>query len=259
MLASRHRTGREPPHESGDSVLRTIMLEDSLTYLRNSDDWLKTLLIGGVLGLLGVLIVPTFIVYGYLMRVLRATMRGEERVPEFDDWGDMLVDGLKAFAITLVYGLVPAILGAVFVGFGVLTLVSGGNADSGILAGLGTVGILLGTLLTLVLGLVAAYIIPAALANYGETGRVGSGFAFGELRPVLTSTKYMTAWAYAIGIFLVSGVLVGVVSFTGVGAIVAPFVSFYVGVAAAYIFGTTWSQLHPVQIRDETPGQQPAI
>ncbi|MFC4359052.1 DUF4013 domain-containing protein [Halobium salinum] len=235
------------------------MIENSLNYLRNGDDWVKTLLIGGVLGLLGVLIVPTFIVYGYLMRVLRATMRGEERVPEFDDWGDMTVDGLKAFVITLVYGIVPAILGTVFIGFGVLTLFTGGSTDSGILAGLGTAGVLFGVLLTLVLSLVAAYFIPAALANYGETGRIGSGFAFGELRPVLTSTKYLTAWAYAIAIAIGASVLVGIVSITGVGAIVAPFVSFYVGVAAAYIFGTTWGELHPVQLRDDAPGQQPAV
>lgn len=235
------------------------MLEQSLGYLRNSDDWVKTLLIGGVLGLLSVLIVPTFIVYGYLMRVLRATMRGEERVPEFDDWGEMLVDGLKAFVITLVYSIVPLVLGVVFIGFGLLTAFTGGSADSGILAGLGTVGILFGILLTTVLSLVAAYIIPAALANYGETGRVGSGFAFGELRPVLSSSKYLTAWGYAILIALGAGILTGIVSVTGVGAIVAPFVSFYVGVAAAFIFGTTWRDLHPVQMRDETMGEQPAV
>ncbi|MFC6724278.1 DUF4013 domain-containing protein, partial [Halobium palmae] len=124
------------------------MLTDSLDYLREGDDWVKTLLIGGVLGLLVVLVVPMFVVYGYLMRVLRIRMRGEETVPEFDDWGEMTVDGLKAFVVAFVYGVVPAILGAVFVVFGVLGLVGGGNADSGLLAGLGTLGILLGVLLT---------------------------------------------------------------------------------------------------------------
>jgi hypothetical protein len=235
------------------------MINDSLNYLRNGDDWLKTLLIGGVLGLLGVLIVPTFAVYGYLMRVLRRTMRGDGTVPEFDDWEDLIVDGLKAFVVTFVYGLVPAILGTVFVVFGVLSILGGGGVDSGILAGLGTLGVLFGALLTVVLSLAAAYVIPAALLNYAETGRVGSGFAFGELRPVLTSGKYVTAWAYAIGIAFVASLLVGIVSATGVGAIVAPFVSFYVGVAAAYIFGTVWAELGSVRMREEPVGERAAV
>lgn len=236
------------------------MITESLQYLRTSEDWVKTLLIGGVLGLLGFLIVPMLIVYGYMMRVLRARMAGEETVPEFSDWGDMTVDGLKAFVIAFVYGLIPAILGAVFVGFGILGLVGGGNANSGILAGLGTIGVLFGALLAFVLSLAAAYITPAALANYAETGRIGSGFAFGELRPVLMSNKYMTAWAYALGIVIVAGILISAVSFTGVGALLAPFVYFYAFVAMAYIFGTTWGELHPVAMHDDgMAGEQPVV
>ena len=81
------------------------MISESLNYLRNGEDWVKTVLIGGVLGLLSVLIVPTFLVIGYLLRVVRATMKGDEEPPVFDDWGEMAIDGVKGFAIAFVYAL----------------------------------------------------------------------------------------------------------------------------------------------------------
>ncbi|ELK50823.1 hypothetical protein D320_16325, partial [Haloferax sp. BAB-2207] len=90
------------------------MISESLNYLRNGEDWVKTVLIGGVLGLLSVLIVPTFLVIGYLLRVVRATMKGDEEPPVFDDWGEMAIDGVKGFAIAFVYALVPAIIAGVF-------------------------------------------------------------------------------------------------------------------------------------------------
>lgn len=232
------------------------MMTESLNYLRESDDWVKTLLIGGVLGLLSVLLVPVFVTYGYLMRVLRIRMEGDDDVPVFGDWGEMTVDGLKAFAISFVYGIVPAVLAGVFIVAGVLGLAGAG--DSGILAGVGGATLLFGALLAVVLGLVALYVTPAALANYAETDRMGAAFAFDELRPVLASGKYLTAWAYAALVGFAGSVVVGLVSATGVGAVVAPFVWFYVSVAVAFIFGTTWSELHPVAIR-ETVDERPAI
>lgn len=233
------------------------MITESLGYLHKSDDWVKTLLIGGVLGLLGVLVVPLFITYGYLVRVLRVRMEGGDDVPAFDDWGEMTVDGLRAFAITFVYGLVPVILAGAFVVAGVAGLA--GSGDSGILAGIGGATVLFGALLAVILGLAAAYVTPAALANYAETGRIGSGFAFGELRPVLASGEYLTAWAYAALLGVAGSVVVGLVSATGVGAVVAPFVWFYVSVAAAFIFGTTWGELHPVRTHEGTPAERAAI
>lgn len=232
------------------------MITESLTYLRESDDRVKTLLIGGVLGLLGVLLVPVFVTYGYLMRVLRARMDGRDDVPVFDDWGEMTVDGLKAFAISFVYGVVPAVLAGVFIVAGALGIA--GSGDSGIAAGLGGMTVLFGAVLAVVLGLVALYVTPAALANYGETGRMGSAFAFGELRSVLGTGKYMTAWAYAAVVGVAASVVIGVLGATVVGGVAAPFVWFYASVAAAYIFGTTWGELHPVAVR-ETVDERPAI
>ncbi|ELZ67539.1 DUF4013 domain-containing protein [Haloferax sp. Atlit-10N] len=235
------------------------MLSESLNYLRNGEDWVKTVLIGGVLGLLSFLIVPTFLVIGYLLRVVRATMKGDEVPPVFDDWGDMAIDGVKGFAIVFVYALVPAIIAGVFGFAGIVGAAAGGSDAAGALGGIVA---LVGLLLAFVLGLLAAYLIPAALSNYAETDRMGAAFDFGTLRPILTSGKYATAWLTAFAVLFASSIVVGVLNVIPLlGFVVGAFVTFYAAVAAYYIIGKTWGELHDIEMMDEgeTPGEQPAV
>ncbi|WP_424006094.1 DUF4013 domain-containing protein [Haloferax denitrificans] len=235
------------------------MISESLNYLRNGEDWVKTVLIGGVLGLLSFLIVPTFLVIGYLLRVVRATMKGDEQPPVFDDWGDMAIDGVKGFAIAFVYALVPAIIAGVFGFAGIVGAAAGGSDAAGAVGGIVA---LVGLLLAFVLGLLAAYLIPAALSNYAETDRMGSAFDFGTLRPILTSGKYATAWLMSFAVLFASSIVVGVLNVIPLlGFVVGAFVTFYAAVAAYYIIGKTWGELHEVEMMDEgeTPGEQPAV
>jgi len=69
------------------------MLEDGLSYPIRGD-WIgRIIIIGGVLGFLSVLLLPAFVIVGYLVRVLEQTIDGEDVPPEFDDWGDLLMKG----------------------------------------------------------------------------------------------------------------------------------------------------------------------
>ena len=234
------------------------MITQSIEYLRNSEDWLKTVLIGGVLSLLSALVLPTFLVVGYLLRVLRATMRGDEEPPVFDDWGDLAIDGLKGFVIGFVYFLIPGIVVAVAVFLGVAGAVAGGGSDAaGVFGGLVA---LVGALVGFVLTIFAAYITPAALSNYAETDRLGAAFSYGDLKPVLFSGKYATAWLYAFAVIVVAGIVSGLVGATGVGAILSAFITFYALVAAYYIVGTAWGDIHHVEMRgDDSPDEQAAV
>ncbi|KTG08431.1 hypothetical protein AUR64_18995 [Haloprofundus marisrubri] len=231
------------------------MLTESLSYVRNSDDWLKNVLIGGVLSLLGFLIIPTFLVLGYLLRVVRSSMRGEERPPAFDEWGEMLVDGLKGFAIALAYSLVPLLLAIVFA---VLTGVTANGGDIGVVSGLFG---LVGALLVFVTSLAVAYALPAGLASYAETDRMGSAFDTGMLRSTLTSGTYATAWVTAFVVFLGAGIVAGALNVVPLlGTVVGVFVSFYAAVAGYHIIGRAWGEMHPVEMRDgEMPDERAAI
>ena len=125
-------------------------IEEALTYPTESDDWIVTVLIGGVLTVLSILIIPAFIVYGYLVRAIRANLEGEPEPPTFGDWGELVVDGIKVVVVGFVYMIVPLIVMSVTVGTAVLAILSGGEA--GAAAGVGT--LVVGMLATFVLALV---------------------------------------------------------------------------------------------------------
>ncbi|QIB74772.1 DUF4013 domain-containing protein [Halogeometricum borinquense] len=238
------------------------MINESLNYLRNDEDWVKTVLIGGILSLLGVLIVPTILVAGYLVRVIRRTMHGVEEPPEFDDWGDMAVDGLKAMVIAFIYGFIPALIASVLVGGAIFTMIAGGSAESGGLFAVGSVVALLGLLVPFVLGLVAAYIIPAAIANFAETDQFGKAFSVGDLRSVLVSGKYFTAWVSGFAVIFVAGLVVSILNaIPPLGFIAGGFLGFYAAVAAYYIIGNTWGELHDVEMQEGEgrPDEQAAV
>jgi len=239
------------------------MIQDALNYLRTDDDWTRTVLIGGILSLLGVLVVPTILVLGYLVRVLRETMHGDDRTPVFDEWGDLFVDGVKAFAITLAYGVVPAVIGAAVVAGGILSfavVAGGGNATAA--GGLGVVVVIVGGLLALVLGLLAAYVVPAATAAFAETGRLGAAFSVEDLRPVLASGRYATAWLSAFAVVVGGGLLGAALNAIPIlGFVIAGFVTFYAGVTAYYIIGHAWGDHRSLDRREAetSPDEKPAV
>jgi hypothetical protein len=234
------------------------MITDSLTYLRESDGWVKTVVIGGLLTLLGFLVVPTVLVAGYLVRVLRGTMHGDDDAPRFDDWGDLAGDGIRAFAIAVVYGLVPALLIAVTAGLA--AAVAGPGPRSGLVVGAVT---FVGGLLALALGLLAAYIVPAAVANYAEQDSFRAGFAVDDLRPVLTSGTYATAWVMGFAVILGAGIVAAALNVVPLlGTVVGAFVSFYAITAAYYIVGHAWGDLRGLELHDdegETGAERPAV
>jgi len=223
------------------------MITESLTYLRESDGWVKTVVIGGLLTLLGFLVVPTVLVAGFLVRILRATMHGDDTPPRFDDWGSLAGDGLRAFAIALVYGLIPALLIAVTAGLAAAA--AGPGPRTGLVVGAVT---FVGGLLALVFGLLAAYIVPAAVANYAEQGSIRSGFAVGDLRPVLTSGTYATAWVMGFAVILGAAVVTALLNVVPLlGTVAGAFVSFYAITAAYYIVGHAWGDLRGLELHDD--------
>ncbi|BDZ69710.1 DUF4013 domain-containing protein [Methanobacterium petrolearium] len=74
-----------------------------------SKDWKKVIILG-MLSLLSFLIVPGFLTMGYLFRALKWSIAGVDDLPDFDEWGEMFVDGFKVFVVQLAYFIVPAVI-----------------------------------------------------------------------------------------------------------------------------------------------------
>lgn len=207
------------------------MFEEAVNYPRESEEAWKTVAIGSVLTLVSFLIIPGVLVVGFYQRVLRATLT-DESVPVFDDWGDLFVEGLKAAVVVIIYSIVPALV----VGVSAASI-AGAVLSDGIVSGALTLGAIFGVLLGVLLWLVLWYVVPAGLANLARTERIGSAFAFGELRPALFSREYATAWLLALGVLIIAGVIAGAVSAVPLGFVVAIPVQFYATVVAFHLYG----------------------
>jgi hypothetical protein len=209
-------------------------IEATAKYPLASDDWPKTVGIGGVLILFSFLLVPLVLVYGYLVRVLRAGMRDSPEPPVFDRWGDLLREGAVAFVVVFVYQLIPLVVFAVTVGGSVAALATGSRAGTG----LGLVGLFGGVAVSGLLALVFGYVGLVGLANFAHEGRLGSAFDVAVVKDVALSREYAIPWLYGVGFVLVAGVVTSVLNVVPIlGAILGVFVVFYAQICAFKLWG----------------------
>jgi hypothetical protein len=216
----------------------SIDIEAAATYPLASDDWPKTVGIGGLLVLFSFLIVPILLVYGYLVRVLRAGMRDSPEPPVFDEWGVLAREGLVAFVVIVVYQLLPLVVFAVTVGGSLAAIATGSRTG----AGLGIAGLIGGITVSGLLALVFGYVGLVGLANFAREGTLGSAFDVSVIRDVALSRAYAIPWLYGVGFVLVAGVVTSVLNVVPfLGAIVGVFVVFYGQICAFRLWGMGFS------------------
>jgi len=155
-----------------------------------------------------VVILPIFLVMGYGFRALKASIAGFDELPEFDEWGEMFVDGLKVFVVQIAYMIVPLII--IFAGtFGSLTMVS---PDTGVItnptAFTGLLGgtVIIGVILAIILGLIETIAIAHMAYNDSE---LGAAFRFSEILDVISQI----GWLDYIIWYIVVGLIAAVIAF----------------------------------------------
>ena len=180
------------------------IVNDAIRY--PSSDWKKVIILG-VLMIASVVIIPIFLVMGYGFRALKASIAGFDELPEFDEWGEMFVDGLKVFVVQIAYMIVPLII--IFAGtFGSLTMVS---PDTGVITnptaftGLGGT-VIIGVILAIILGLIETIAIAHMAYNDSE---LGAAFRFSEILDVISQI----GWLDYIIWYIVVGLIAAVIAF----------------------------------------------
>jgi len=221
------------------------MLEDGLGYPVRGE-WIGRIIIGGVLGFFSFLVVPGFVLLGYLYRVLELTVRGEDTPPQFERWGYLLGKGVGTFAIMVVYAVVPLL-----VWVAILTLVVGGILASS--NGGGAFGGL--RVLTVVLMfpvvLFVYWTMPAAISNYAHDGNLGAAFEFSSIFEVVFTFDYVAATLLPMVVAFVLWVVTFLVAITVVGLLFVPFIQFYGQVAVIRMFGVAY-EARSSKTRDQT-------
>lgn len=205
------------------------------TYPMQSDEWVKTVLIGGIMIFFSFLLIPLFIAYGYIVRAIRSSLADDPTPPVFSDWEKLLVDGAQAFVIGIIYLLVPLIVAGVTVGGSIMVIATGGEAG----AAFGVGGMFFGLMISTLLSIAFGYFAIVALVNFAREERFGAAFDLDVIKTVALNKEYAIAWLVSVVAFILVGI-VGMIPL--VGWMFAPFASFYAAVVAANLWAGGFDQ-----------------
>lgn len=148
----------------------------AFSFIFRDKDWFKKVAILGLVGLIP--IIGQMIVFGWAMQIAKRVMnRDSETLPELDFVAD-LTRGFMGFVITFVYFL------PIFLLSGILGIIGGGlsaaNTDSAIYTGYSIVSICF-SLFSILYGLAAGLVYPAAITRYLEKDSLSAAFDFGAV------------------------------------------------------------------------------
>ena len=177
------------------------IISDSIKY--PSSSWGKVLILG-IITIASILIVPLFLLLGYMFRIIKATLAGIDELPEFDEIGEMFVDGLKVFVVGFIYAIPVWIISAIF---GLLT---GGTAAT--TADLGTgyaLAFILGNIVTFIIAVIIGLVELMAIANMAyNDGDLGTAFRFSEILDIISTIGW--------GKYIVTYIVIVILAFIGV-------------------------------------------
>jgi hypothetical protein len=239
-------------------------LRELLRFPMQDPEWRNKFLVGSVLVFLNFIIpiLPMLVVGGYALKVMRQAVQGEEpTLPEWDDWGDLLVEGLKGAAVILAYlmpGYVVMFGGIILLTFGQFLILPisaaiGSSGDPEAIAStlLATLGLTFGTVLVQFVLMAVAFIVlllgllplPLALGHYLHEGEVSAGLRLRQVWGLLKVNKagYLAAWVIYFGLSYVVSLPTLLAYFTLVLICLLPFlfapVVFYLYIMGAAAFG----------------------
>lgn len=209
----------------------------SFSYITEDQDWLKKILIGGLISLIP--IVGQIYVMGYVLQVLKNLIEGlETPLPEAtEDFGEKLVNGLVLWVINFIYFLPLTIVGSISGGGGaILTSVIEDVDTASAIAGVW--GSCFGCL-SLILGILISLLIPFVWAKYAESGQFGDAFKLGDIFALLKDNLGSTIIVILVS-WLVS-LVAGIVGFITciVGLI---FTMFYAKLVTVFLYGSLYRQ-----------------
>jgi hypothetical protein len=167
----------------------------AFTYMMEDADWLKKFLIGTVI--VFVPLVGGFLLFGYLIKITANVINGVEKpLPEWGDFGDLIMKGLQFFGILFVY-LLPLII---FLSCAQVAPLMAGMGDSRDMREvLGYVGLTIALCcgcLSILYGSFFGASLPAIIGQFAATGSMGAAFQLGQVfKHVRTQPAvYLIVW-----------------------------------------------------------------
>ncbi len=206
----------------------------SISYVFQDPQWLKKIVIGGLLSIIPIF--GTFVTIGYWIRVAQGVANGYELpLPEWDDFGGDFIRGLKAFVALIVWAIPLIILFTC----GAIPFSLAGNSSNGavsafgVLFGVGFYGI--ATLCSLAL----AFVAPVIVGRVVMQNSVNAAFDF--------STIINESRANAVPLLIIVGMTLVLRFVAGFGIIlcfVGIFFTWFLSyVMLSHLYGQLWRRL----------------
>jgi hypothetical protein len=152
---------------------------EAFSFPFQDQDWPKKLIIAAVLMLIPV--IGWFIVAGWGLEVIRRVIRREAPLllPEWTDFGKLIVDGLLIMVIMFIYSLPSTILNGVVQGISVMMQ---NNSDSeGAMVAVFTVAMVCLGCIVFIYSMALLFIYPAIFGIFAVEGKFASAFQFGKI------------------------------------------------------------------------------
>lgn len=228
------------------------------TFLFKDPDWKRKFLIGFLLYLAGFIvpIVPWIFFSGYMARIIQIGIEEDDDVlPEWDDWGELFILGLKlmgvgfiaALPFILLFGcgylamMAPAFMGVFEPSYG--DEISPAWIITPILGSFGGMCIMgLGLIFSLLIGI----FIPPAMSHMIAEGQFSAAFRVSEWFQIFKANLggYLIAYILIMGTAFTLSFAFQLLYMTFVLCWTIPFVmsliSIYIGIVTGAIFGQTY-------------------
>ncbi|HET89823.1 MAG TPA: DUF4013 domain-containing protein [Chloroflexi bacterium] len=156
-------------------------LGKAFSYVFEDEEWIVKILLGALLMLIP--IVGQFALMGYGIAIIRNVRAGEPRpLPNWSAFGEYLLDGLKLWAVTLVYTL-PLFVIICPITFVWILPALGGESEDLVVALAGLSGILSIGLICLVTlySILLAIVAPVLQIRYAKSGEIGDCLQIGAV------------------------------------------------------------------------------
>jgi hypothetical protein len=196
-------------------------ITDSLGY--PIQDWVKII----ILTVISIRPIVNFISGGFYLRIIKSTLAGLEEIPEFDELGELFIDGIKLLIVGIIYLIVPLI----FFAIGAIFLAGGSIFTGGISAIFFIIGIIIAILISII-GLMGI----VNMAYYDSD--IGAALRFSEIIERIETIGWGNYITYIIVLWIVLfvlGAIIGLIS-SILAVILIGFVLYFIGSAYLLMF-----------------------
>jgi hypothetical protein len=239
-------------------LLNTASLQEFFTFPFKDPQWKNKFLVACVFALASIIVpvIPWLLVLGYQAEVMRRSAQNDVRglLPAWEDWGKLMLDGLKQFAVLLLVSLpmIIIVVGgyALFFGVAIFSNFSSRSNSAEMfflpLFSMGSFFLVFG--FYFILMVVFSFLLPPALTHVAVTGQFGAAFRIKEWWQILWANPvgYLASLAVLMGTYMLLIYLVEILYMTLVLCILIPLVlapiSAYLVFLSGAFFGTVYRE-----------------